>query len=112
MITTHILDISRGRPASGVRIALEFYRHPEGWTEVGQGETDGDGRLRELLRPDQTIVSGVYRLTFQTSAYFKSQQVESFFPEVTIVFNVQDPTQHYHVPLLLSPFGYSTYRGS
>ena len=112
MITTHILDLSRGRPASGVRIVLEFYRHPEGWTQVGTGETDADGRLRELLGPDQTILSGVYRLTFQTRAYFMAQQVESFFPEVTIVFHVQDPTQHYHVPLLLSPFGYSTYRGS
>jgi 5-hydroxyisourate hydrolase len=111
-ITTHILDTSRGRPASNVTIALELYLYPDGWMELGKGETDADGRLRDLLPPDQTLVPGVYRLTFQTGAYFMSQMVDIFFPEVTVVFTVQDPTQHYHVPLLLNPYGYSTYRGS
>ena len=112
MITTHILDPSRGRPASGVTIVLERYLNPDGWTPLGQGETDADGRLRTLLHPDQNLVSGVYRLTFQTGAYFKSQGVNVFFPEVTVVFNIEDSSQHYHVPLLQNPFGYSTYRGS
>jgi len=111
-ITTHILDTSLGRPASGVAVVLEFYRQPDDWVEIGKGETDADGRLRTLLPPEQSVAPGVYRLTFQTGDYFRSQMVDIFFPEVSIVFVVQDTTQHYHVPLLLNPFGYSTYRGS
>jgi 5-hydroxyisourate hydrolase len=111
-ITTHILDTSLGRPAGGVAVVLELYLHPGGWREMGKGETDADGRLRTLLPPDQAVAPGVYRLTFHTGAYFMARMTDSFFPEVSIVFTVQDPTQHYHVPLLLSPFGYSTYRGS
>ena len=111
-ITTHILDTSLGRPAGGVAVVLEFYLAPDNWSEMGKGETDADGRLRTLLPPDHVLALGVYRLTFQTGAYFMSQMIDIFFPEVSIVFTVQDPTQHYHVPLLLSPYGYSTYRGS
>ena len=112
MITTHILDISLGRPAGGVAVTLELYLSPDNWMEMGKGETDADGRLRTLLSPDHVLKPGVYRLTFQTGAYFMSQMIDIFFPEVSIVFTVQDPEQHYHVPLLLSPYGYSTYRGS
>jgi 5-hydroxyisourate hydrolase len=84
----------------------------EGWTIIGQGETDEDGRLKNLLAPDAALAEGVYRVTFDVAAYFAAQHVESFYEEVTIVFKVLDATQHYHVPLLLSPYGYSTYRGS
>jgi 5-hydroxyisourate hydrolase len=112
MITTHILDISIGRPAVGVAVILEMSLSPDKWMEMGKGETDADGRLRTLLPPDYALAAGVYRLTFQTGAYFMQQMIDIFFPEVSIVFTVQDPTQHYHVPLLLSPYGYSTYRGS
>jgi 5-hydroxyisourate hydrolase len=83
-----------------------------GWTNIGQGETDEDGRLKNLVPPETTLAEGVYYLTFDVAAYFAAQHVESFYEEVTIAFKVLDATQHYHVPLLLSPYGYSTYRGS
>jgi 5-hydroxyisourate hydrolase len=98
-ITTHVLDTAEGRPASGVRLTLQYAGHV-----VFDGVTDADGRARLADRAEP----GVYRLTFDTGAY----NPEGFFPEATIVFRVDDPAQHHHVPLLLSPFGYSTYRGS
>ena len=110
-ITTHILDTSRGRPAGGVRVVLEV-QGDEGWKLLGQGRTDADGRLKDLLPADFDLQAGVYRLTFRTSEYFAAERVESFYPEVTISFNVTETAAHYHVPLLVSPFGYSTYRGS
>lgn len=109
-ITTHILDLSQGRPASGVHVALEF--QADDWTTLGSGVTDADGRLKTLLAPDHQLQPGTYRLTFATGAYFAAQNLASFYPEVSVTFFIQDTTQHYHVPLLLSPFGYSTYRGS
>ena len=110
MITTHILDISLGRPARGVPVVLEI--RSTGWEFLGQGETDTDGRVRDLVPEDHLLSEGVYRLTFDTASYFASQKVESFYPEVSVVFSLRDATQHYHVPLLLSRYGYSTYRGS
>ena len=112
MITTHILDVAKGKPASGVPVKLEVLEHAKMWTELGSCVTDGDGRAKNLLPADVTLKSGVYRLTFDTAAYFIPLQVENFYPEVVVNFNVIDGTQHYHLPLLLSPFGYSTYRGS
>ena len=106
-ITTHVLDTSRGRPASGVLVVLEI-RSETGWREIGRAETDVDGRVRQLPSP----AVGIYRLTFQIEAYFQAQAIEGFYPEASIVFHVRDASQHYHVPLLLSPYGYSTYRGS
>ena len=103
MITTHVLDTSEGRPASGVPVVLEH----EG-KEIGRGATDADGRLKVGEPPAR----GEYRLTFDTKTYFASRKKEGFYPRVTVTFAVADPNQHYHVPLLLSPFGYSTYRGS
>jgi 5-hydroxyisourate hydrolase len=111
-ITTHVLDTSRGRPASGVLVSLETQSVEHGWELIGKGETDADGRLKELLPPGYALARGLYRLTFETASYFASQNVESFYPEVSIVFSVRDAAQHYHVPLLLNPYGYSTYRGS
>jgi 5-hydroxyisourate hydrolase len=108
-ITTHILDTSAGRPASGVSVRLEL-DGPNGWKEIGAGSTDTDGRLRDLL--DRDIEAGNYRLTFAVGEYFSRSVVECFFPEVTITFAVTAADEHYHVPLLVSPFGYSTYRGS
>ncbi|HEV2861983.1 MAG TPA: hydroxyisourate hydrolase [Pyrinomonadaceae bacterium] len=110
-ITTHVLDISRGRPAAGVPVLLETYTD-DGWLPLGDGTTDADGRLRHLLPEGQDLGVGTYRLTFGTEAYFVSQGVEGFYPAVVVTFSVADAGQHYHVPLLLSPFGYSTYRGS
>ena len=83
-----------------------------GWKLLGKGTTNADGRIADLLPDDFGLSAGVYRLIFDTAAYFASQQLASFYPQVTIVFKIEDPAQHYHVPLLLSPFGYSTYRGS
>ena len=99
-ITTHVLDTANGRPAPGIPVRLE------GQGIEAVGKTDQDGRCREL-GPDE-VTAGTYRLVFGTASYFP----DGFFPEVTITFTVTDPTQHHHVPLLLSPYGYSTYRGS
>lgn len=111
-ITTHVLDLARGRPAAGVPVALAF-RGPSGeWKEVGRGSTDAGGRLRGLLADGAPLAAGIYSLTFDTAAYFRAQGTGAFYPEVRVVFEVRDPAQHHHVPLLLSPYGYSTYRGS
>lgn len=110
-ITTHILDLARGHPAGGVAVVLEVQSGP-GWQVLGQGRTDADGRLKSLLPANFKLTSGAYRLVFRTSDYFAAQGVESFYPEVMISFSVTDAAAHYHVPLLLSPYGYSTYRGS
>jgi 5-hydroxyisourate hydrolase len=110
-ISTHVLDTSKGCPAGGLRVVLEMQTTSLDWTLLGRGTTDDDGRFRNLLPPDVPLEAAVYRLTFDTANYFASQNLEGFYPEVTIIFHVRDATQHYHVPLLLSPFGYSTYRG-
>ena len=109
IITTHVLDTSRGRPAEGVPVRLEW-RQENAWRAVGSSLTDRDGRARDLTAGDPE--AGTYRLTFDTAAYFASCGVEGFYPVVEVVFELRDPSQHHHVPLLLSPFGYSTYRGS
>ena len=111
-ITTHILDTAKGKPAREVPVKLERLT-PTGLYElVGQGHTDDDGRCRTLVPKDRSVTEGVYRITFDTAAYARNGGGEGFFPEVSITFDVRDAQQHYHVPLLLSPFGYSTYRGS
>jgi 5-hydroxyisourate hydrolase len=109
-ITTHVLDVSEGRPAAGVPVILEIEKAGI-WKELSRGATDSDGRLRHLLAPG-SLVKGTYRLSFETQAYFKSRKIDGFYPQVAIVFQVRDAKEHYHIPLLLSPFGYSTYRGS
>lgn len=109
-ISTHVLDTSRGRPAAGVPIVLEQRGDGRNWIEVGRGATDADGRLRDFLRVP--FAAGEYRLTFDTESYFRTHGLEGFFAEVQIAFIVRDPGAHHHVPLLLSPYGYSTYRGS
>jgi 5-hydroxyisourate hydrolase len=105
-LSTHVLDSSNGRPAPGVAVSL---RH--GDRLVGKGVTDDDGRLRDWL-PAGEPGTGVHRLVFETGAYFARSGVTAFYPEVVVTFVVTDPAAHYHVPLLLSPFAYSTYRGS
>jgi 5-hydroxyisourate hydrolase len=105
MITTHVLDIAQGKPAAGVPVELEI-RLGESWRLVGHGTTDAEGRLRTLWPAGTPLAAGTYRLRFDTS------ERSEFFPEVTVLFRVADLAAHHHVPLLLSPFGYSTYRGS
>ena len=110
MITTHVLDTAQGRPGKGIAVELE--REERGsWKLVGGGITDDDGRLRTLT-PAGPIVPARYRIRFQTGLYFDAQGISGFFPVVEIQFIVADGAAHHHVPLLLSPFGYSTYRGS
>jgi 5-hydroxyisourate hydrolase len=110
-ITTHVLDVSLGCPAANVAVILETQSTGGTWAESARGATDADGRLREWASA-KTLPAGVYRLTFDTGAYFTARKVASLYPQVVIVFEVRDPQEHYHMPLLLSPFGYSTYRGS
>jgi len=107
-VTTHVLDAAFGTPAVGVGVTLDRWVH-DAWSEVGGGATDADGRISEL-GPDR-LEGGVHRLTFATGDYFDATRRPSFYPEVQITFRVSG-TEHYHVPLLLSPFAYSTYRGS
>ena len=111
MITTHVLDTSIGRPAAGIKVSLEALAAGDGWKQVAWGTTDSDGRIRELLAEGK-LAERRYRLVFDTATYFAARNVEAFYPVVIVVFEIQHPNQHHHVPLLLSPFGYSTYRGT
>lgn len=110
-ISTHILDTARGVPAEGVPITLEALTD-KGWEHIGGGVTNDDGRVGSLLIERDALELGVYRMNFETSAYFELLGTRGFYPVVRVVFEVLAPDEHYHVPLLLSPFGYSTYRGS
>ena len=108
-ITTHVLDTALGRPAAGITVLLAK-ASGKGWTDAGRGVTDADGRCRTLMGA-RKLKKGVYRLTFGVASYFKRTKQAAFYPSVAIVFTVRD-AGHHHVPLLLSPWGYSTYRGS
>lgn len=110
-ITTHVLDTTRGIPAAGVAVSLEILVGGD-WRPLGSSTTDGDGRCPALLPPGEAPVRGTYRLRFETGAYFALRGTRAFHPQIEVVFLVDDPAQHHHVPLLLSPFGYTTYRGS
>jgi len=109
-ITTHVLDTARGGPAPGVPITLE-QREGDGWIPIASGTTDDDGRIVDLINPG-TLEASVYRMVFDTGTYFEANDTEGFYPEVPVIFEIRAPNEHYHVPLLISPFGYSTYRGS
>ena len=108
-ISTHILDLSDGNPAAGVNVTLDR-AESAGWLRVGSATTDPDGRVRDAF--SMPPAAGRYRLTFATGAYFAARGIASFHPEVAVEFEVRTAGQPQHVPLLLSPFGYSTYRGS
>ncbi len=110
-ISTHVLDTARGRPASGVPVTLE-YRRGEGWEHCGGGFTDDDGRIDAVHRDGDDLETGTYRLTFDTGAYQRGHGIAAFHPRVVVEFEVRDRGEHHHVPLLLSPFAYTTYRGS
>ena len=110
-ITTHVLDVSLGKPAANIAVILESQSSAGNWSEVARGATDKDGRLRDWPAA-KTVAAGIYRLSFDTRAYFGTRKVACLYPQVVIVFEARDTQEHYHIPLLLSPFGYSTYRGS
>ncbi len=111
-ITTHVLDLALGKPAAGIAVILEMRVAEDEWQTLGRGSTDADGRLRSLLPANHELAAGVYRLVFELAPYYRTAGMECFYPTVPIVFAVRDPSERFHVPLLLSPFGYSTYRGS
>jgi 5-hydroxyisourate hydrolase len=109
-VTTHILDTSKGKPAEGITIVL-YQQHADGWKEIVIGTTNSDGRIPHFLSKDAKLEPGIYKMTFDTQPYFEKQAILTFYPLVEISFHIRN-SDHYHIPLLLSPFGYSTYRGS
>jgi len=111
-ITTHVLDVARGRPAVGLQVVLEHSAGGERWTRIGAGETDHDGRARTLMPTGAPLLPGIYRLVFQTHRYFDALGIRTLYPHVVVTFETEPAEGDYHVPLLLSPFGYTTYRGT
>ena len=109
-ITTHILDTTKGKPAESVTIIL-FGGENDEWTELTRGITNADGRIPDLINKDDLLHYGIYKMRFETKDYFDSHQIKTFYPYVEIIFEIESG-QHYHIPLLLNPFGYTTYRGS
>lgn len=111
-ITTHVLDTSKGKPAGGITAQLEIKSSDGSWKQLASGTTNNDGRIADLLEKGKALEKGTYCLTFDTAAYFGNANTQTFYPFVKIHFEIQEAGAHYHVPLLLSPWGYSTYRGS
>lgn len=109
-ITTHVLDTSLGRPGGGIRVQLHR-KSGEAWELVGESRTDANGRCADLMADDRAEM-GTYRLLFFSTDYFRERNTKTFYSEIPVIFEVGDSEHHYHVPLLISPFGYSTYRGS
>lgn len=109
-LTTHILNTTSGQPAQEVSVQL-YHQEGGSWQDLASGTTNADGRIPALLEKDILLEPGIYKLKFEIGSYFLKQGVESFYPFIEIIFYIKD-TSHYHVPLLLNPFGYSTYRGS
>ncbi|MGA7157426.1 MAG: hydroxyisourate hydrolase [Acidobacteriaceae bacterium] len=109
-LSTHILDTALGRPAANIAITLAQLQH-DTWRELVTGHTDADGRCKTLLA-DHNLEATTYRLTFHTQPYFAVQNITSLYPYIEIIFTITDPAQHYHIPLLLTANGYTTYRGT
>lgn len=110
-LSVHVLNLQTGEPSPGIQVDLER-QVDSAWVALASGRTDAQGRLKALWPKEQRYESGIYRVVFKTGAYYAQQQQPSFFPEVPVVFRVDASQAHYHIPLLLSPFGYSTYRGN
>ena len=111
-ISTHGLDTTLGKPATGLPVRLEWRDKPGNWSELGTTRTDQDGRCGQLLPDDAVLPSGAYRLVFDTESYFAARKIASLYPVVEVTFEVREGESHFHIPLLLSPNGYTTYRGS
>jgi 5-hydroxyisourate hydrolase len=111
-ISTHVLDTARGKPAPRIPVRLEQREPSGGWLVVATAETDIDGRCQQLLPDDKQFGPGIYRLTFETLSYHADHGSEALYPAVQITFQARDGESHFHLPLLLSPYGYTTYRGS
>jgi len=111
-ISTHVLDTARGVPARDMAVKLERQERAGEWRLIGSGRTDANGRCDQLLSDGETLAAGAYRVEFETGAYHAAQNVQALFPLVQVTFVVRDGEKHFHIPLLLSPYGYTTYRGS
>jgi len=111
-ITTHVLDVSVGKAAANVAVTLERQTGPTQWSLVRSGATNADGRVEDLMERGTRAEAGVYRLSFDIKAYYDARGLRTFYPSASIVFEITQPSEHHHVPLLLSPFGFSTYRGT
>jgi 5-hydroxyisourate hydrolase len=109
-LTTHILDTSTGKPASGVTVIV-LHQQLDSWVEITRGVTNIDGRITDWLDSNTVLPGGMFKLVFETGAYFNKAAISTFYPVVEVIVTIADEA-HYHVPLLLSPYGYSTYRGS
>jgi 5-hydroxyisourate hydrolase len=110
-LSTHVLNTATGQPAAGMTVVLQRQAGTD-WQELGRSETDRGGRVNDLYLGRKELPAGTYRLVFETGKYFKTQGTATFFPRVEILFATEKSGEHYHIPLLISPFGYSTYRGS
>lgn len=110
-ITSHILDTSLGKPAEGVLVTLNQHTGAD-WHALGSASTDIDGRVADFIGDDRVLPAGTYKLTFNIFAYYQAMDVGSFYPQIDVMFEIGGDGRHYHVPLLLNPYGYSTYRGS
>ena len=111
-ISTHVLDVAQGKPAKDVPVRLERRDNSGAWALLGSSRTDNDGRCGQLLPGNDNLRAGVYRLAFDTASYHLAQKTETLYPAVEIVFQVREGDSQFHIPLLLSPYGYTTYRGS
>ncbi|MGH7131765.1 MAG: hydroxyisourate hydrolase [Phycisphaerales bacterium] len=111
-ISTHVLDVTKGVAAAGIALTLERAASAGAWTRIADARTDADGRVKSLLPAGTALAAGTYRLSFETGAYWKAAGFDSFHPRVEVTFTILDPTRHHHVPLLMSPYGYTTYRGT
>jgi 5-hydroxyisourate hydrolase len=111
-ISTHILDTALGKPATGVAVRLERREKSGNWQLLGSGRTDQDGRCTQLLPEDNPLSAGIFRLAFDTESYFTATKMTALYPLVEVTFQVRDGEKHFHIPLLLSPNGYTTYRGT
>jgi 5-hydroxyisourate hydrolase len=111
-ISTHILDLVQGKPAQDTTVRLEKQNSDGNWQPLTSARTDQDGRCLQLLPKDGELAAGIYRLIFDTGSYFSLQKITTLYPVVEITFQVRDGESHFHIPLLLSPNGYTTYRGT
>ena len=110
-VSVHVLNLQTGIPTAGVKVELD-QKAGDNWTKLAEATTDAQGRIPALYPKDKMAQSGIYRVVFKTGDYYKSVNQQTFFPEIPVIFNLEKTDQHYHIPLLLSQYGYSTYRGN
>ena len=110
-LSVHVLNLDNGLPSANVKVVLETQQNNQ-WVEINSGTTNEQGRIAELYPKDTALQKGIYKVTFKTGDWFRQKNQRSFFPEVPVVFVIDGSLEHYHIPLLISPYGYSTYRGN